>query len=221
MILSDSEISKAMSDGSVVVRPWRTGSIGPNSIDLHLSRHLFTYDDTLSTKSQACGLRSLIPDGGMTLLPGKIYLGSTVEWVSCGPYAPMLEGTSSADRLGLSVHSTAGVGDVGYAGHWTLELSVVEPLRVFGGEPVCQMILHEVRGRVVSPYHVRNTSSYSTTSGVLCPVCRPRVFFPLRVDCASCKGTGFSVAPDPRPQPSKMWMKARWLGGSRDAEDLP
>jgi dCTP deaminase len=51
----------------------------------------------------------------------------------------MLEGRSSLARLGVSVHATAGFGDIGFDGHWTLEISVVKPVLVLPGIEVCQI----------------------------------------------------------------------------------
>jgi dCTP deaminase len=42
----------------------------------------------------------------------------------------------------LSVHATAGFGDIGFRGYWTLELSVIQPLLVYPGAEVCQIIYH-------------------------------------------------------------------------------
>ena len=48
---------------------------------------------------------------------------------------PMIEGRSSIGRLGLFVHVTAGFGDVGFCGFWTLEMFAVQPVRIF---PACR-----------------------------------------------------------------------------------
>jgi dCTP deaminase len=198
MILSDSRIRKAIEIGEVEIKPMAPDAIGPNSIDLHLSKHI----EIVSENHRAVGLPWLddherwhidtrlqmvehengveISEQGILLRPGQLYLGSTVEWTSCGPYAPMLEGTSGAGRLGISVHQTAGVGDVGFAGYWTLELTVVYPTLVFGGEPICQLILHEVSGTVEKPYGHGRETSYSNR--------------------------------DPWPRQSQMWKKPRFLG---------
>ena len=45
----------------------------------------------------------------------------------------MIEGRSSIGRLGLFVHVTAGFGDVGFCGYWTLEMFAVQPVRIFAG----------------------------------------------------------------------------------------
>ena len=63
----------------------------------------------------------------------------------------MLEGRSSVGRLGLFVHITAGFGDVGFRGYWTLEMFAVQPIRVYPGVPIAQIFYHTVEG-VVTDY---------------------------------------------------------------------
>ena len=58
----------------------------------------------------------------------------------------MIEGRSSVGRLGLFVHVTAGFGDVGFCGFWTLEMFAVQPVRVYPGVPICQIFYHEIHG---------------------------------------------------------------------------
>jgi dCTP deaminase len=207
VILGDVGILGAIERGEVVVRPPpRPEAVGSNSIDLHLGPHLAVYSGrVLRTDREMPVLRSRIHDEeGALLLPGELYLAATVEWVSCGPYAPMLEGTSGAGRLGISVHATAGVGDVGFEGHWTLEITVVRPVLVFGGEPVAQMVLHTV-GPVRTPYRERAGACYADARGATCPCGGSEGRFLL--GCSVCDGTG--LVPDPRPQPSRMWRKGR------------
>jgi dCTP deaminase len=47
------------------------------------------------------------------------------------------------------VHVTAGFGDVGFSGYWTLEMFAVQPVRVYPGVPICQIFYHELTGEVV------------------------------------------------------------------------
>ncbi len=58
----------------------------------------------------------------------------------------MLEGRSSIGRLGLFIHITAGFGDVGFCGYWTLEISCVHPVRIYPGVEICQIFYHIIEG---------------------------------------------------------------------------
>jgi deoxycytidine triphosphate deaminase len=89
-----------------------------------------------------------IPDGGVTLYPGVLYLGSTTEFTSTFGFAPVIEGRSSVARLGVAVHLTAGFGDNGFhAPSWTLEMTVVHPVRVYAGVEICQIAFSTLEGR--------------------------------------------------------------------------
>lgn len=87
-----------------------------------------------------------IPPTGMVLWPGVMYLGATLEYTETPNHAPKLDGRSSVGRLGKMIHVTAGFGDVGFRGDWTLEIVVVYPLRVYPGVPICQIAYSTVHG---------------------------------------------------------------------------
>ena len=66
-----------------------------------------------------------IGDGRAFILhPGEFVLGATLERISLpDDLVARLDGKSSLGRLGLQVHSTAGLADPGFTGQITLELS--------------------------------------------------------------------------------------------------
>ena len=84
--------------------------------------------------------------------PNRLYLGRTVERTETHNLVPMLEGRSSIGRLGLFVHVTAGFGDVGFCGYWTLEMFAVQPVRIYPGVQICQIFYHAIEG-AVTEYH--------------------------------------------------------------------
>jgi len=90
--------------------------------------------------------RMVIPEEGLVLERGKLYLGRTVEYTETNNLVPMLEGRSSIGRLGLFVHITAGFGDVGFKGYWTLEMFCVQPIRIYPGVQICQVFYHTIEG---------------------------------------------------------------------------
>ncbi|MFN0197055.1 MAG: dCTP deaminase domain-containing protein, partial [Planctomycetaceae bacterium] len=92
--------------------------------------------------------RYTIPAEGLVLNPNQLYLGRTVERTETHNLVPMLEGRSSIGRLGLFVHVTAGFGDIGFCGHWTLEMFAVQPVRIYAGIPICQIFYHTIEGAV-------------------------------------------------------------------------
>ena len=85
-----------------------------------------------------------IPKEGFILEPGVLYLARTMEYTETHKFVPMLEGRSSVGRLGISIHSTAGFGDIGFCGYWTLEISCVQPVRIYPGVEICQIYYHTI-----------------------------------------------------------------------------
>lgn len=157
MILSDWDISNAIGRGVIKIDPMKHEDIRTNSVDVHLSEHLSFYrkthfGDILDAKENELTWDIKIPEDGFVLHPGILYLGSTIEYTEAHEHVPFLEGKSSVGRLGISVHSTAGVGDVGFCGHWTLEISVIQPVRVYAGMPIAQLLFFEVKNKPVRIY---------------------------------------------------------------------
>jgi dCTP deaminase len=102
-----------------------------------------------------------IPEEGFVLMPDTLYLGVTAEYTETLAHVPFLEGKSSVGRLGIDIHATAGKGDVGFCNYWTLEISVKQPVRVYAGMPVGQLIYFEVKGDVLTPYNVKGSAKYN------------------------------------------------------------
>ena len=100
----------------------------------------------LDMKSENTATKMVIPEEGLLLETGKLYLGRTIEHTTTESFVPMLEGRSSIGRLGLFVHVTAGFGDVGFSGYWTLEMFCVQPIRIYPGVEICQIFYHSIDG---------------------------------------------------------------------------
>jgi dCTP deaminase len=84
-----------------------------------------------------------------------------MEYTESHKHVPFLEGKSSVGRLGIDIHATAGKGDVGFCNHWTLEISVKQPIRVYAGMPVGQLIYFTTSGTVEVPYNVKGSAKYN------------------------------------------------------------
>jgi len=148
MILSGQQIrAKMVSD--VVIEPFEENNLNPNSYNLTLHDELLAYEEVVLDMRKANRVRRIeIPSDGLVLGPNQLYLGRTVERTVTHNLVPMIEGRSSVGRLGLFVHVTAGFGDVGFAGYWTLEMFAVQPVRIYSGIPICQIFYHEICGDI-------------------------------------------------------------------------
>jgi len=150
MILTGPEI-RARLGKDINIEPFKESRLNPNSYNLTLSKEIMVYTKLpLDMKKDNPVVKLEIPEEGLLLEPGKLYLGRTDEMTETNNLVPMLEGRSSIGRLGLYIHVTAGFGDVGFRGFWTLEMHCVEPIRIYSGVEICQIFYHEIKGDVVN-----------------------------------------------------------------------
>lgn len=146
MILSGEEIRKNLGT-KIGIDPFTESQLNPNSYNLTLHDELLTYEEVVLDMRHPNRTRRLtIPKEGLVLNPSQLYLGRTVERTETFDLVPMIEGRSSIGRLGLFVHVTAGFGDVGFCGFWTLEMFAVQPVRIYPGVPICQIFYHRLDG---------------------------------------------------------------------------
>ena len=165
MILSDKQILEEIKKGTIKVEPFREECLGTNSYDVHLGKYLATYqDEILDAKKHNLISNFEIPAEGYVLKPGKVYLGITFEYTETHAHVPFLEGKSSVGRLGIDIHATAGKGDVGFCNHWTLEISVQQPVRVYAGMPIGQLIYFKVDGDIENFYNKKSNAKYNQVS---------------------------------------------------------
>ena len=162
MILSDTRILEEIEKGTIKVEPYKRDCLGSNSYDVHLGKWLAKYrDEILDAKKHNQIEYFEIPDEGFILQPQVFYLGVTQEYTETHNHVPFLEGKSSTGRLGIDIHATAGKGDVGFCGNWTLEISSKLPVRVYEGMPIGQLIYFPVDGEVELAYNKKPNAKYS------------------------------------------------------------
>jgi dCTP deaminase len=146
MILSGHEIRNQLGT-NIVIDPFDDSHLNPNSYNLTLHHDLMTYEELVLDMRRANRVRRLtIPPEGLVLNPNQLYLARTRERTETHNLVPMIEGRSSVGRLGLFVHVTAGFGDVGFCGFWTLEMFAVQPVRIYAGVSICQIFYHQIAG---------------------------------------------------------------------------
>lgn len=162
MILSDSRILEEIEKGTIKIAPYDRNSLGSNSYDVHLGNILAKYkDDELDAKKHNEIVYFEIPEEGYVLQPQDFYLGVTLEYTETHAHVPFLEGKSSTGRLGIDIHATAGKGDVGFCGNWTLEISCKKPVKIYKGMPIGQLIYFPVEGKISIKYNQKSNAKYS------------------------------------------------------------
>ncbi len=148
MILSGDEIRKQLG-ANIQITPFEDKNVNPNSYNLTLHHEIMTYEEVVLDMRMPNRVRRLtIPEDGMVLSPNQLYLGRTVERTETHELVPMIEGRSSVGRLGLFVNVTAGFGDVGFCGYWSLEMFAVQPVRIYPHIPICQILYHQICGDI-------------------------------------------------------------------------
>ena len=162
MIISGLEI-KNMLNKEIFIEPFDDSRLNPNSYNLRLHNELLVYDShVLDMKVKNETKTISIPPEGLVLEPGIVYLGRTVEYTKTLNHVPMLEGRSSIGRLGIYIHVTAGFGDVGFSGYWTLEISCIQPVRIYPNVEICQIFYHTILGDCSKMYK----SIYQNNEGI-------------------------------------------------------
>ena len=162
MILSGKEIESRINN-EIIIDPFDKNRINPNSYNLSLHNELIMYKNSLLDMRKDNEVEKLkIPSNGLVLEANRLYLGRTVEYTETKNLVPMLEGRSSIGRLGLFVHVTAGFGDVGFKGFWTLEIFCIQPIKIYPNVEICQVYYHTLEGS----HENYNSGKYQDNQGI-------------------------------------------------------
>lgn len=151
MIVTGPEIIKAQADGRILISPFDVSNVNPNSYNYHLGKRLICVEADRGGQKYT---HFRIPDNGCILNPGILYLGSTAERIGSSSYAVTLLGRSSIGRLGIFLTATADLGHVGSDSCWTLEISVVQPVKVYPHMRIGQVAFWKTVGNAAL-YHGR------------------------------------------------------------------
>jgi dCTP deaminase len=171
-ILTDKIIAASVESGAIEISPYNPAQLNPTSYDLTLGNEVAVYEDWVETwdvTEDGRRLRSrntpldvkhvlrtkkfkIDSNLGWLLLPEIGYLMHTAERITTKKYVPVLDGKSSLGRLFVQIHATAGFGDVGYNGQYTLEVIVQHPIRVYPGMRIGQIRFHTLHGEVQHDY---------------------------------------------------------------------
>lgn len=137
--LTGKEIHKQIKLGRIRVEPFNEKQCNPNSLDYRLAPVLRVLKCNGEVNGRACiDLRNPmaydefeISKEGFLLEPGKAYLGSTVEKIGSDFYPSLVTGKSSLGRLFIENHVCAGLIDIGFFNHVTLEIKAQLPTLIF------------------------------------------------------------------------------------------
>lgn len=168
-ILTAAEIRKGINAKAIEIEDFDESRLNPNSYNLRLHPHLKVYASQvqiidndvflnnsgtpLDIKKQNETIELYIPETGLVLKPGILYIGRTVERTFSDLYIPKIDGRSSGGRFGIDVHICAGFGDIGFNGTWTLEIRVVHPVIVYPYVEIAQISFYTAHGAIEELYN--------------------------------------------------------------------
>lgn len=150
-MLTGNEILKQIKKGNIGIKPFDINCLNPNSYNVHLANKLKVYDNNAVLDLKTCNnyfKEITIPSEGFILLPNTLYIGATKEVISSDKFISSIDGRSSIGRLGIQIHLTAGFGDIGFHGTYTLEITVVQPVRIYPDFQVAQVYFEKPDGKV-------------------------------------------------------------------------
>lgn len=162
MILSGLEIEKNLGK-NIIIEPFSRSQLNSNSYNVRLHNKLLVYKEkTLDMKKPNETKEIIISENGFKLEPNELYLGRTLEYTTTKNFVPMIEGRSSIGRLGIFIHITAGFGDVGFSGYWTLEIFCIKPIIIYPNVEIAQLYYHTIDGE----YEEYNSGKYQNNTDV-------------------------------------------------------
>ena len=183
MLIDGATLADAVSSGALEV--YRTNvfgnetrltprdlKIGSNSIDVTLGHSMLysalhtildPYDNTL--RHHGAPLVDTPNGRAFMIMPQTVYLGFAAErfvvkdMIKGGHVVQMLDGRSTVGRIGIMVHVTAGFGDLGFAGNFTLEVVNLNrvPVLLYPGMRIGQVAFHQISSH---PDQIQYAGSY-------------------------------------------------------------
>lgn len=129
MILTGTKISKEVEKGNIVIAPFSSEQINPNSYNYRLDSTIKVFDKFDGDKSVFKEIE--ISEEGYVLEPRKMYLANTKEIIGSSKYAMSLIGRSSMGRYGLFLQVSANLGHTTSKHKWTLEIVAVLPIKLY------------------------------------------------------------------------------------------
>jgi dCTP deaminase len=163
MILTGKEIKKKYFDNLIKIDPFSVENITTNSYDISLGHNLLRYtSEVIDPKKENSYEIFTIPTSGHLMTAGTFLLGETLEKFGSDHYVPIIHGKSGIARMGLFVHITADLFDIGYYGKSTLQLFATLPVRLFAEMKIAQVTFWKPKG-VIELYRGKYQNSSKPT----------------------------------------------------------
>ncbi len=150
MILTGKKIIVEVKKRKIDIDPFDKIRVTTNSYDLSLGNTIVRYkQDIIDPKRQASYEEITIPEDGLVLNAGDFVLGHSRESIGSDFYVPLIHGKSGTARMGLFVHVTADLIDIGSHGVTTFQLYATLPVRLYPGMLIAQVSFWVPLGDIV------------------------------------------------------------------------
>ena len=149
MILTGKAIEKEVTEGKIFITPFSVDHLTTNSYDIALGSTLLEYtEEVLDPKKNNSYREITIPPDGIILLKNSFRLGSSFEKVGSNAYVPIVHAKSGIARLGLFIHITADLIDIGSVGAITFQFYATLPVRIYPGMKIAQVTFWQPKGEI-------------------------------------------------------------------------
>lgn len=150
MILTGEKIKEEVANGKIEISPFSADRVTTNSYDLALGETIIRYTSKVIDPREKPEYEELtIPDDGLVLQTGDFVLGHSQERIGSDCYVPLIHGKSGTARMGLFVHVTADLIDIGSHGVSTLQLYATLPVKLYKGMLIAQVSFWVPFGEIV------------------------------------------------------------------------
>jgi dCTP deaminase len=150
MILTGTEIIREFSRKRIMIDPFDCAKATTNSYDLTLGHDFIRYREGVLDPRKANKYDSFkVSSEGIQLSQGDFVLGHSVETIGSNYYVALIHAKSGVARLGLFVHITADIIDIGSHGHITFQLHSTLPIRLYPGMTIAQVSFWKPQGKII------------------------------------------------------------------------
>jgi dCTP deaminase len=140
MILTGKKIINEVKNKKIDIFPFNKERATTNSYDLSLGNKIIIFKKgVIDPKREVGYVEKTIPKDGLILKAGEFVLGHSEERIGSDYYVPIIHGKSGTARMGLFVHVTADLIDIGSHGNTTFQLYATLPVRIYPGMLIAQV----------------------------------------------------------------------------------
>jgi dCTP deaminase len=150
MILTGEEIRRQHGEGRIVISPFDAKKVSTNSYDLSLGGEYLVYTSEVldPARENEYEVRR-IPSDGLNVEKSAFILGHSVETIGSNYYVPIIHAKSSIARLGLFIHVTADLIDLGSIGNVTFQMYATMPIRLYANMTIGQVSFWVPKGKII------------------------------------------------------------------------